>query len=108
MELMFKGGAMKKIIIMLIFLILFFISNVTSAQEWWQKWEVYPKVPKISAKEVKERYLAGEKMVFVYGGYEVKEVVCRSLIIPYTLVPPSNDGSSVNYQIPLDYWILCY
>ena len=99
---------MKRIIMMLSILILTLISNVSYGQEWWQKWEVYPKVPKISAKEVKEKFLAGEKMVFVYGGYEVKEVVCGSLIIPYTLVPPGNDGSSIKYRIPRDYWVLCY
>ena len=99
---------MNKLIKIISYSLIILISTSVNAQEWWQKWETYPKVPKISAKEVKERYLAGEKMVFVYGGFEVKEVVCGSLIIPYTLVPPSNDGSSVNYRIPLDYWILCY
>ena len=96
--------------ILITILLIISITSSANAQEWWQTWEVYPKVPKISAKEVKERFLAGEKMVFVYAGFEVKEVVCGSLIIPYNLVPPSNDGSSISikYRIPKDYWVMCY
>ena len=108
MELMFKGGAMKKIIIMLIFLIFTLISNGSYAQEWWQRWDNFPKVPRITAKEVKKLMLSGEKIVFVYAGYEVDQVACGSIYIPYTKVPPNSDGSTVNFNIPKDYWIMCY
>jgi L-asparagine transporter-like permease len=105
---MVEGGAMRKIIIMLIFSILVLISTVAYGQEWWQKWDNYPKVPRITAKEVKNLMLAGEKIVFVYAGYEISQVVCGSFYIPYTKVPPCSDGSTVNFKIPKNYWIMCY
>jgi hypothetical protein len=108
MELWLKRGAMKRIMIVLSFLILTLISNVSYAQEWWQKWDSYPRVPKITAGEVKNMMLAGEKIVFVYAGYEVDQVVCNSFYIPYTKVPPSSDGSSLTIRFPKDYWIMCY
>jgi hypothetical protein len=85
-----------------------FISSPISAQEWWKKWDSYPKVPKILVSEVKTMMLAGENIVFVYAGYRVDEIVCGSFYIPYTKVPPSSDGSSVNFRFPKDYWIMCY
>jgi len=90
------------------FLIFTLISNVSYGQQWWQKWDGNPKVPRITAKEVKNLMLAGEKVVFVYAGYEVDKVVCGSFYIPYTKVPPNSDGSTVNFKIPKDYWIMCY
>jgi hypothetical protein len=93
---------------MLCFLILTLISQFAYAQEWWQKWDNYPKVPRITAKEVKNLMLAGEKIVFVYAGYEIDQVVCGSYYIPYTKVPPNSDGSRVDFRIPKDYWIMCY
>jgi hypothetical protein len=105
---MVEGGAMKRIIIMLGFVILILISTVAYGQEWWQTWEVYPKVPRITAKEVKRLMLSGEKMVFVYSGYEIDKIVCNSLFIPYTLVPPNSDGSGVKLRVPADYWVMCY
>lgn len=103
-----EGGAMKRITVMLIVAMLILISNVAYAQEWWQTWDNYPKVPRITAKEVKQLMMVGEKMVFVYAGYEVDQVVCGSHYIPYTRVPPNSDGSTVNFKIPKDYWIMCY
>jgi hypothetical protein len=99
---------MKKFILVFNFLItiLFFVHAY--AQEWWQKWDNYPKVPKITAKEVKSMMLTGEKLIFVYAGYEVKEVVCGSFYVPYTKVPPNSDGSTVTIRIQKDYWIMCY
>lgn len=105
---MVEGGAMKRIMIMLIFLILILISTVAGAQEWWQKWDNFPKVPRITAKEVKQLMLSGEKIAFVYAGYEVDDVLCGSFYIPYTWVPPNSDGSNVKLRVPKDYWIMCY
>jgi hypothetical protein len=99
---------MKRIIIIPIFLILILISTVAYCQEWWQTWDSYPKVPRITAREVKKMMLAGEKIIFVYAGYKVDTVVCGSFYIPYTKVPPNSDGSSVNIRFPKDYWIICY
>jgi hypothetical protein len=100
--------SMKESIIALIFSIIIFTSSSIYAQEWWQKWDNYPKVPKITAKEVKQMMLNGEKIVFVYAGYEVDKVVCGSFYIPYTNVPPNSDGSMVNFKISTNYWIMCY
>ena len=108
MELGFKGANMKRIIIIFSFLIFILISNVSYGQEWWQKWDNYPKVPKITAKEVKSMMLTGQKLIFVYSGPVKDELVCGSFYIPYTKVPPSSDGSSVNIQVPQNYWIMCY
>ena len=83
-------------------------TSANAEQPWWKKWPRYPNVPRISAKQVKQLMLAGEKVVFVYSGYKVKEVVCGSFIIPYTLVPPYADGSKVKIRLPKDYWIMCY
>jgi hypothetical protein len=91
-----------------VFLLLFCCLAEANAQEWWQTWDNYPKVPRISAQEAKQLILAGEKVVFVYAGYEVDEVVCGSFYIPYTQVPPADDGSKVTFRVPRDYWILCY
>jgi hypothetical protein len=105
---MVEGGAMKRIIMVLSSVIFTLIANVSYGQEWWQKWDNFPKVPKITASEVKKMMLAGGKIIFVYAGYEVDQVVCGSFYIPYTKVPPSSDGSSVNIRFPKDYWIVCY
>ena len=94
--------------ILITILLIISITSSANAQEWWQKWDNYPKVPRITAKEVKQLMLANEKIVFVYAGYEVDQVVCGSFYIPYTWVPPFNDGSSVNLRFPKDYWIMCY
>ena len=99
---------MKKLIMIPLFFILILGLDWVGAEEGWQKWDNFPKVPKITAKEVKNLMLAGEKIVFVYAGYEVDQVVCGSYYIPYTKVPPNNDGSTVNFRISKDYWIMCY
>jgi hypothetical protein len=77
--------------------------------KWWQKWPRYPKGYRISAKEVMQLQLRGERMMFVYGGYEVDEIVCGSHIIPYNKIPPYGDGSAVGrFPVPKDWWIICY
>lgn len=78
-------------------------------KEWWQKWDNFPSVPKISAAQTKALMLSGEKIVLIYSGYSVTETVCGSLAIPYTLVPPNANGARVNLsKIPKDWWVLCY
>ena len=99
---------MRKLMVAFCFLIAILMSPPVHAQKWWEKWDNFPKVPRITAKEVKNLMLAGEKIAFVYAGYEVDQVVCGSYYIPYTRVPPHSDGSTVNFRIPKDYWIMCY
>lgn len=99
---------MRRIVIMLSCLILALMSNVSYAEQWWQKWDSFPKVPKITADRVKSMMLAGEKIAFVYAGYKVDEVVCGSFYIPYTKVPPISDGSKVNFRVPKDHWVMVY
>jgi hypothetical protein len=78
-------------------------------KKWWQSWDNFPKVPKITAAQAKMLITGGEKAVLVYSGYKVQSIVCGSLVIPYNLVPPSADGSRLNLtSIPKDYWILVY
>jgi hypothetical protein len=78
------------------------------AQRWWEQWNDFPKVPKITAREVKNMWLSGEKITFVYTGYSVTDIVCGSLFIPHTKVPPRGDGSTVTFAFPKDHWIMCY
>ena len=85
------------------------LPSLGAQKKWWQTWPNYPKVPRITASEVKQIVLSGQKAIFVYSGYEVREMVCGSLIITYGLVPPQADGSRVNLTgIPKDAWIFCY
>jgi len=83
--------------------------SVGFSKEWWQTWDNFPKVPKISAATAKELVTSGQKVIFIYAGYKVSEKLCGSGAIPYTLVPPNANGSRVDLRaIPKDYWILCY
>lgn len=100
---------MKRITIILCFFILTLILDVAYAEQWWQQWDSFPKAPTITADRVKYMMLGGEKkIVFVYAGYWVDEIVCGSFYIPYTKVPPFSDGSKVNFKVPKDYWVMCY
>ena len=102
---------MKKLTITLCLSFVFLFCTSVDAEQWWRKWDAFPKdpkVPRITAKQVKDLMLAGEKMVFVYAGYKTREVVCGSFYVPYTLVPPKADGSGVRIRIPKNYWIMCY
>lgn len=92
---------------LVIFVFLFF-GHANAEEKWWEKWASHPNVPRITAKEVKALMMAGEKILFVYAGYKVNEIVCGSLVIPYTLVPPFGDGSRIKLTIPKDFWIMCY
>lgn len=102
---------MKKLTITLCLSFVFLFCASVDAEQWWKKWDAFPKdpkVPRITAKQVKDLMLAGEKVVFVYAGHKTGSVVCGSFYVPYTLVPPKADGSGVRIKIPKDYWIMCY
>jgi hypothetical protein len=104
-----KGGIMKRILLLLsVFVFILSFDNVNAEKKWWQEWPRFPKGNRITAKQVKQLQQAGSKMVFVYSGYEVNEVVCGSLIIPYNKVPPEADGSRIRVRIPKDWWVMCY
>lgn len=101
----------KSLIIILIvgFMISFSNDSIGASKKlWWQKWNRYPNVPRIQAEQVKSLVRSGKKIVFIYAGYAVKEVVCGSLILPYNLVPPFADGSRIKLRIPKTAWIMCY
>jgi len=102
-----KGITLKKLIPTICFFCVFLFTAPVNAEKW-KKWDNFPDVPRITAKQVKDLMLAGKKMVFIYAGYETKEVICGSFYVPYTLVPPKADGSRVGIKIPKDYWIMCY
>ncbi len=103
----------KKISMILLMACVCLVSVVHSKEkQWWEKWDRFPKedkAPRIMPNEVKKLMMAGEKMVFVYTGFDVEKVVCGSLYIPYLLVPPEHDGSRINLKpVPKDWWVMCY
>jgi hypothetical protein len=76
---------------------------------WWESWDNFPQVPKVTAAQAKMIVSGGQKAVLVYSGYKVQAVVCGSLVIPFQFVPPNADGSRINLaSIPKDYWVLVY
>ena len=95
----------------LIAALLFSVAPIASGFEtkWWQSWDNYPKVPKVTAAQAKMLVSSGEKVVLVYSGYKVQSVACGSLVIPFNFVPPNADGSRINLTaIPKDWWVLVY
>ena len=84
------------------------VAHAKSPKPWWKKWNNFPNAPRITASSMKQLMLAGEKMIFVYAGYKTEKVICGSIFIPYTSVPPNADGSKARLRIPKDYWIMCY
>ncbi len=99
---------MIKLLIALSLLIAILVPTHADAQKWWELWDDFPKVPKITAREVKDMWLAGEKIIFVYAGYPTSKIVCGSFWIPYSKVPPRGDGSTIKLVFPKDQWIMCY
>jgi hypothetical protein len=75
---------------------------------WWRKWNNFPNVPRITVEEVQELMMQGQPMAFVYAGYQTDQVLCGSVIVPYTWVPPHSDGSRVRLRIPKDWWVMVY
>ena len=77
----------------------------------WKDWDAYPKgadAPRYTAARIQDLLLADEKMVFIYAGYETDRVVCGSIYLPYTMVPPFGNGAKVNLNIPKDTWMVAY
>ncbi|MEE4357867.1 MAG: hypothetical protein V2I97_15475 [Desulfococcaceae bacterium] len=105
---------MKMKFYLILIIAIVFSANPAAAGEkkWWEKWDAFPKdnkAPRIMPEKVKDLIMAGEKVLFVYAGYDVDTVLCGSLYLPYTLVPPRSDGSRVNLKVlPKDWWIMCY
>ena len=99
---------MIKYLVALSLFITILVPAHAGAQKWWETWDDFPKVPKVTAREVKNMMLGGEKIIFVYTGYAVTEIVCGSFFIPYSKVPPRGDGSTVAITFPRDQWIMCY
>jgi hypothetical protein len=103
---------MKRIFLFLfVFTLVFPLDCVNADKKWWKKWPRFPKGLRITAEQVKLVQHSGERVIFVYSGYEGgegDEVVCGSLIIPYLKVPPFADGSTVRLRIPKNCWIMCF
>lgn len=74
----------------------------------YKSWDNYPKTPRIDANLVKKLALSGEKMAFIYAGYKTEKIICGSMYLPYTSVPPKSNGASVNLRIPKDTWMMVY
>ena len=74
----------------------------------WRKWNNFPKVPRITGKQVKQLLLSGQRVIFIYAGYRIKRTICGSIFIPYNKVPPNASGSSYNLKFPKDTWMLAY
>lgn len=74
----------------------------------WKAWDNYPNVQRMTADQVKKLMVAGEKIVFIYAGYKADKIVCGSMYLPYTAVPPNASGAAVNINYPKDTWIMAY
>ncbi|MGE4559144.1 MAG: hypothetical protein AB7E77_03000 [Desulfobulbus sp.] len=74
----------------------------------WKEWDAYPNVQRMTAEQIQELLVAGEKMVFIYAGYKTDKIVCGSMYLPYTAVPPNASGSAVNIRFPKDTWMVAY
>lgn len=74
----------------------------------WKSWDNYPNVQRMTADQIKKLMVAGEEMVFIYAGYRTDKVVCGSMYLPYTAVPPNASGSAVNMRFPKDTWMVAY
>lgn len=101
---------MKKMILTFCFILILGLSSsfAGSPAPNWKKWDAYPDVPRISADYVITLFRAGEKMNFIYAGYQTSTVVCGSHFLPYTAVPPSGDGSRINLNASKDEWMVAY
>lgn len=100
---------MKRCIFVLLFVFALYAGSA-SAQGVanHRQWDSHPDVPRITAEEVRELMQRGEKIIFVYAGYEIEETLCNSVYIPYTWVPPFDSGSKVRPRFPKDWWVLAY
>ncbi len=101
----------KKCLLVVLLLFLVFPCFSYAEKQWWQKWPGHPQGLRISVDSVKYLISTGEKITFIYAGYEGgegSEVICGSLIIPYTKVPPNADGHQVKVNFSPDRWLLCF
>lgn len=74
----------------------------------WKDWDNYPDATRMTADQVQELLVAGEKMVLIYAGYKTDKIVCGSMYLPYTMVPPNASGAAVNLTVPKDTWMVAY
>ena len=101
----------KNIILLVLFLfLLFFVSNLYAgkAPRNWKQWNRYPKVPRMTGEQIKYLMQSGERIIFVYAGYEIEKTICGSIFIPYNKVPPYASGANYNFKFPKNAWLLAY
>ncbi len=106
---------MKKRISAVLFLLMFLgaasVALGAKTPPNWKEWNMFPKgadAPRYTAERVQELLVSGEKMVFVYAGYQTDTVICGSIFLPYNWVPPVGSGSRVSLNIPKDTWMVAY
>ena len=72
---------MKRIVSLILLFVFFVFSSAIAGQSIpnWKSWPRYPDMPRISASLVAKIVTDGEKIIFVYGGYQGTEVICGSI-----------------------------
>jgi hypothetical protein len=75
-------------------------------------WSGHPKVPIITAKDVKTRILSGDQHIFIDAQpleFYIKHHVCGAIPFPYNWLPPHpNSERYEKLKIPKSHLVLCY
>ena len=101
----------KRVVLVLIFMLSvagFVHAQVVPAPPDYKSWSTHPKVPTMSADQIQEIMLSGEKVILIYSGYRKDVSICGSIFISYLLTPPYGDGSKVQPNFPRDAWLAVY
>lgn len=83
-------------------------ARAEGTQPWYKSWNAFPDVPKMEQPAVEQLLRTNTPVIFIYAGYKVPELVCGTLLLTYTAVPPESDGSTVRFKAPKDAWVLVY
>jgi hypothetical protein len=100
----------KPILLVQIIAILIFITNIKLIFAQDYPWSGHPKVPIITAKDVKTRILSGDKCVFVDAQNRDefnKHHICGAIYLPPAWLPPHPYTQKLR-EIPKSYLILGY
>lgn len=102
---------MKKILLLFLFLIIAYPAFAGPVPPNWKSWPTHARnETRIEASMVAELLTSGEeKIILIYAGYKDVNVICGSIFIPYTSVPPRGSGSRVNFpDVPKDTMMVAY
>lgn len=101
----------KGILIIKILLIIILMVNLQQVYGE-EPWSGHPRVPIITAKDVKTRILSGDSFIFIDAQpleFYIKHHVCGAISYPYNWLPPHpNSERYEKLKIPKSYLILCY